>query len=89
MDLEPDKCNSDIFSKFTLIYHPKIKVEKPIFPSSFFQCQRRKSVGHITTYCNHQPQCVKCREFHLTENCQKLSDQQLSSAYLMSRTASC
>lgn len=74
IDLEPAINNKDIF-KIEYLCYTKIKTEEPRVKRHLVQCLRCQEYGHTKAYCNHTPKCVRCGELHLSDSCQKPTDQ--------------
>ncbi|KAL4085191.1 hypothetical protein QTP88_027050 [Uroleucon formosanum] len=73
VDLEPAQINNEIF-KLTSLLHTKITVEEPHKKKEIIQCSNCQEYGHSKSYCAHPPRCVRCADFHPTQQCTKSKD---------------
>lgn len=73
VDLEPAQINNEIF-KLTSLLHTKITVEEPHKKREIIQCSNCQEYGHSKSYCAHPPRCVRCADFHPTQQCTKSKD---------------
>ncbi|KAL4136344.1 hypothetical protein QTP88_007892 [Uroleucon formosanum] len=74
IDLEQADNNKEVF-KIEFLCYSKIKIEEPRVKRHIVQCLRCQDYGHTKSYCNHSPNCVRCGEQHLSETCQKPTNQ--------------
>ena len=61
--------------KIKYIYYLKIRWERYRNTRRVTQCHRCQMFGHGTNHCHNKPRCVKCRENHLTINCDKKKEE--------------
>ena len=77
IDLKHKENNKEIYKIKTLM-NTIVAFEAPYVKREIPQCIRCQRFGHIKNFCQRNPRCVKCAEFHLTSSCpRKIRDNEV------------